>query len=80
MSYSSVKIAIINEALHRMNVAITRAKELLIVVGNANLLARDPYWKAFLQFTLRNHLYVFSNLFFVRGLSNDVFIDTWDLV
>ena len=40
----------------RMNVAITRAKELLIVIGNGALLQRDPYWKAFLQFTLRNKL------------------------
>lgn len=39
-----------------MNVAITRAKELLVVVGNAELLLRDPYWKSFLQFTLRNGL------------------------
>lgn len=42
-----------------MNVAITRAKELLVVVGNGTLLAqRDPYWKAFLQFTLRHKLFV----------------------
>ncbi|PPQ90281.1 hypothetical protein CVT25_013106 [Psilocybe cyanescens] len=41
----------------RMNVAITRAKELLIVIGNGALLQRDPYWKSFLQFSLRNGLY-----------------------
>ncbi|PPQ98678.1 hypothetical protein CVT24_003305 [Panaeolus cyanescens] len=41
----------------RMNVAITRAKELLVVVGNGALLQRDPYWRAFLQFALRNKLY-----------------------
>ncbi|EAU87611.2 helicase MOV-10 [Coprinopsis cinerea okayama7 len=41
----------------RMNVAITRAKELLVVVGNGALLSRDPYWKSFLQFALRNKLY-----------------------
>jgi uncharacterized protein YcsI (UPF0317 family) len=40
-----------------MNVAITRAKELLVIVGNANLLKSDPYWKSFLQFCLRNKLY-----------------------
>ena len=40
----------------RMNVAITRAKELLIVIGNGALLQRDPYWKAFLAFTIRNKL------------------------
>ncbi|KAL0579214.1 adenylosuccinase ade13 [Marasmius crinis-equi] len=42
----------------RMNVAITRAKELLVVVGNGGLLSRDPYWKGFLQFAIRNNLYV----------------------
>ena len=41
---------------HRMNVAITRAKELLIVIGNGSVLKQDPYWKGFLQFTLRNKL------------------------
>lgn len=41
-----------------MNVAITRAKELLVVVGKGALLKRDPYWKSFLQFCLRNDLCV----------------------
>lgn len=55
----------------RFNVAITRAKELLVVVGNANLLKvgqaeqpkaeliwqKDPYWNGFLQIALRNGLY-----------------------
>ncbi|KAF8064102.1 P-loop containing nucleoside triphosphate hydrolase protein [Lyophyllum atratum] len=42
----------------RMNVAITRAKELLVVIGNGSVLKRDPYWKGFLEFSLRNKLYV----------------------
>ncbi|KAJ7146052.1 P-loop containing nucleoside triphosphate hydrolase protein [Mycena epipterygia] len=41
----------------RMNVAITRAKELLIVIGNAAILQQDPFWRSFLQFMLRNKLY-----------------------
>lgn len=40
-----------------MNVAITRARELLVVVGNGSLLQRDSYWKSFLQFCVRNKLY-----------------------
>lgn len=47
-----------------MNVGITRAKELLVVVGNGNILKRDPYWKGFLGFVLRNRLYVFFVLCF----------------
>lgn len=41
-----------------MNVAITRAKELLIVIGNPTLLKRDPYWHSFLQFVKRHNLFV----------------------
>ncbi|KAJ7222278.1 AAA domain-containing protein [Mycena pura] len=41
----------------RMNVAITRAKELLVVIGNASILQQDPFWRSFLQFALRNKLY-----------------------
>ncbi|KAG5646161.1 hypothetical protein DXG03_004214 [Asterophora parasitica] len=42
----------------RMNVAITRAKELLVVIGNGEVLKRDPYWNGFLEFAIRNKLYV----------------------
>ncbi|XP_078481514.1 putative helicase MOV-10 [Ciona intestinalis] len=34
----------------RMNVAITRAKALLIVVGNPEVLSHDPTWKSFIDF------------------------------
>lgn len=33
-----------------MNVALTRAKALLVVVGNANLLQEDDHWKVFVQY------------------------------
>jgi len=51
----------------RMNVAITRAKELLVVIGNGSVLQKDTYWKGFLQFVLRHKLYV--------GPELDVFLD-----
>jgi superfamily I DNA and/or RNA helicase len=41
----------------RFNVAITRAKELLVIIGNANLLKEDHYWNNLLQVILRNNLY-----------------------
>ncbi|KAF5376028.1 hypothetical protein D9615_007749 [Tricholomella constricta] len=46
----------------RMNVAITRAKELLVVIGNGSVLKRDPYWKGFLEFSIRNKLYAGPSL------------------
>ncbi|KAG5351502.1 hypothetical protein C0989_006237 [Termitomyces sp. Mn162] len=45
-----------------MNVAITRAKELLVVIGNGSVLKRDPYWKGLLEFSIRNKLYVGPDL------------------
>lgn len=38
----------------RFNVALTRAKEVLIVVGNAEMLSLDPNWRTFLNFCTRN--------------------------
>jgi helicase MOV-10 len=40
----------------RFNVALTRAKQGLIVIGNPALLAKDIHWKAFLSFCARNGL------------------------
>lgn len=50
----------LNSLRNRMNVAITRARELLIVIGNGSVLKYDTYWKAFLQFALRNKMWVFT--------------------
>lgn len=41
----------------KFNVAITRAKEGLIVLGNPWVLATDPCWLAFMQFCWRNCLW-----------------------
>ena len=41
----------------KLNVAITRAKEGLVVVGNPWVLATDSCWLAFLKFCWRNSLY-----------------------
>ncbi|KAG8929262.1 hypothetical protein FRC01_004609 [Tulasnella sp. 417] len=38
----------------RMNVALTRAKALLVVVGNPRILGLDPLWRKFLNYVYRN--------------------------
>jgi superfamily I DNA and/or RNA helicase len=42
----------------RFNVAITRAKELLVIIGNANLLKGDAHWRGLLEVMQRHNLYV----------------------
>ena len=49
-------IGIVNEK-KKFNVAITRAKEGLVVLGNPWILAMDPHWAAFLEFCWRNGLW-----------------------
>lgn len=41
----------------KFNVALTRAKEGLIVLGNPWVLAEDEYWQTFMQFCWRNGLW-----------------------
>ncbi|EIN09607.1 P-loop containing nucleoside triphosphate hydrolase protein [Punctularia strigosozonata HHB-11173 SS5] len=38
----------------RFNVAVTRAKALLIIVGNPNVLSLDPLWRGFLNYIHQN--------------------------
>ncbi|KAI8935253.1 hypothetical protein NX059_007842 [Plenodomus lindquistii] len=40
----------------RMNVALTRAKEGLIVIGNPEILGKDEHWRAWMAFCWRNEL------------------------
>ena len=49
-------LGIVGEA-KRFNVALTRAKEGLIVIGNPYTLAVDPAWLAFMSFCYRNGLW-----------------------
>ncbi|CAL4115825.1 unnamed protein product, partial [Meganyctiphanes norvegica] len=41
----------------RFNVAVTRAKALLVIVGNPFLLSTDPCWKQLLSYALQNKAY-----------------------
>lgn len=44
----------------RFNVAITRAKALMVVIGNPYLLCMDAHWKSFLQYALENSKFLFQ--------------------
>ncbi|XP_065596998.1 RNA helicase Mov10l1 [Cyrtonyx montezumae] len=46
----------------RFNVAITRAKALLIVLGNPHVLVKDPCFCALLEYSLTNNVYVGCDL------------------
>ncbi|XP_077194395.1 RNA helicase Mov10l1 isoform X2 [Paroedura picta] len=46
----------------RFNVAITRPKALLIIVGNPHVLAKDPCFNALLDYSLSNGVYVGCDL------------------
>ncbi|XP_059844469.1 RNA helicase Mov10l1 [Hypanus sabinus] len=46
----------------RFNVAITRAKALLILVGNPHILLQDACWSALLEYCVLNDAYVGCNL------------------
>ncbi|KAF8298246.1 P-loop containing nucleoside triphosphate hydrolase protein [Clavulina sp. PMI_390] len=66
----------------RFNVALTRAKELLIVVGNADVLRVDPWWKLLLTFAMRNNAYVGPPIPSIDRASVDAFSrleEEWNL-
>uniref|UniRef100_A0A7S3GI06 RNA helicase n=1 Tax=Palpitomonas bilix TaxID=652834 RepID=A0A7S3GI06_9EUKA len=41
----------------RFNVAITRAKALLVIIGNPRTLAHNKYWKKLLEYAVENSMY-----------------------
>ncbi|PIA44980.1 hypothetical protein AQUCO_01700506v1 [Aquilegia coerulea] len=41
----------------RFNVAITRAKSLLVIVGNPHIITKDPYWDKLLRYCADNNSY-----------------------
>ncbi|CAH1998602.1 unnamed protein product [Acanthoscelides obtectus] len=48
----------------RLNVAISRAKSVLVIVGNPNLLSQDIYWRSVIQYCMQKGCYIgcdFSN-------------------
>ncbi|XP_011310919.1 probable RNA helicase armi [Fopius arisanus] len=45
----------------RLNVAITRARALLIIIGNPELLQGDPYWRSVIMYCVKNQSYTGCN-------------------
>jgi len=55
----------------RFNVALTRAKQGLIVIGNPELLAQDSNWAAFLEYCRRNELWENTEPDLATGLTSN---------
>lgn len=41
----------------RLNVAITRAEALLVVIGNPHLLSKDLHWRSVIKYCVENNAY-----------------------
>lgn len=61
----------------KFNVAITRAKEGLVVLGNPWVLASDPCWLAFMQFCWRNSLWQGEDASFRGEDFEEATVDQW---
>lgn len=48
----------------RLNVAITRSRALLIILGNPYLLIQDPYWRHVLKYCIDQKAYTGCNFTF----------------
>ena len=46
----------------RFNVAITRAKAILIVIGNPHVMSQDPHWSTFINYCVELGCYTGCNL------------------
>ena len=57
----------------RLNVALTRARALLVILGNPHLLSRDPVWRLVLNFCVERGSYTGCDLpIEYESLTNDV--------
>lgn len=45
----------------RMNVVISRARTLMVIFGNGNLLEKDEHWNKLIEYTKKNNTYVIDN-------------------
>ncbi|KAK9896449.1 P-loop containing nucleoside triphosphate hydrolase protein [Cystobasidium minutum MCA 4210] len=59
----------------RFNVATTRAKELMVVIGSMPCLYQDPFWRTFIQFSIRRNCFKGPDLSEL-GITKDVTAST----
>lgn len=68
---ASGSIGFLNDT-RRMNVALTRAKCSLFVLGNANALTKHPIWHAMIQNATERHCYIDYPAPFLKEMNNNV--------
>ncbi|KAK6623465.1 hypothetical protein RUM43_009317 [Polyplax serrata] len=54
----------------RLNVALTRARALLIILGNPLFLAKDPHWKTVIEYCQSNKSFTGCNFFKFDDITN----------
>lgn len=59
----------------RFNVALTRAKALVIVVGNPNLLQYETYWRMFIQYCIDNKCMTGAPFNFAHNVTDSLALD-----
>lgn len=70
----------IQSQFQRMNVVITRAKSLLIIVGDPHTLCLDENWEKLIEYCIQNNALIQGDkpFYLTTGLGSDAKVDNAD--